>query len=102
MRVSPDVQARLEKLQGLRGATSLSEAATDAMLAGLEGLEGDAYSADNKRLINQRLRAKVEGAIDAVEALEGVANELSLMAGRDGSVEEIRGIAARFKTWLSE
>lgn len=100
LRVSADVQLRLEKLQQLRGATSLSEAATDAMLAGLEEIEETAYSSENKRLVNERLRAKRDGAIDAVEALEGIAE--CLMRGEGCSVEEVRGIAARFRAWLRE
>jgi hypothetical protein len=100
MRIAPDVQDRLEKLQQLRGATSLSEAATDAMVAGLEELEEMAYSSGNKRLINERLRAKRDGAIDAVEALEGMA--ACLERGEGCSVEEMRGIAAKFRAWLRE
>jgi len=100
MRIAPDVQDRLEKLQQLRGATSLSEAATDAMVAGLEELEEMAYSSGNKRLINERLKAKRDGAIDAVEALEGVADDLDL--GNEVSAEEVRGIAAKFRAWLRE
>jgi hypothetical protein len=68
------------------------------MLARLESLEGDAYSADNKRLINQRLRAKVEGAIDAVVRLEDFARGVDL----EYNASELFEIAATLKTWLSE
>ena len=100
MRIAPDVQDRLEKLRELRGATSLSEAATDAMVAGLEELEEMAYSSGNKRLIYERLRAKRDGAIEAVEELEGMADWLE--RGDGCSVEELRGIAAKFRAWLRE
>jgi uncharacterized protein YfkK (UPF0435 family) len=100
LRVSPDVQARLERLQELRGATSLSEAATDAMLAGLENIEELAYSSENKRLVNQRLRAKQSGAIEAVQKLKDIAQELDL--GNEVSPSEVRAIAESFKAWLRE
>ena len=98
MRVSPDVQSRLEQLQQLRGATSLSEAATDAMLAGLEDIEEAAYSSENKRLVNERLRAKRDGAIDAVVKLEDFARGVEL----EYNASELWEIAAKFKTWLRE
>jgi len=100
MRVSPDVQQRLEKLQQLRGATSLSEAATDAMVAGLEDIEEAAYSSENKRLVNERLRAKRDGAVEAVAKLEAIADGLEDDSGY--SAEDIREIAAQFRTWLRE
>lgn len=97
LRVSPDVRLRLGHLQELRGSTSLSEAATDALIEGLIRLEDEAFSAKNKRLINQRLRAKLGGAIEAVNTLEELAPTLGPIAG--ATVTEA---VALLRTWLSE
>jgi len=100
MRVSPDVQSRLEQLQQLRGATSLSEAATDAMLAGLEDIEEAAYSSENKRLVNERLRAKRDGAIEAAARLQEISQEMERL--EEVAPSEISEIAAKFRAWLRE
>jgi hypothetical protein len=105
MRIAPDVQDRLEKLQQLRGATSLSEAATDAMVAGLEELEEAAYSSGNQRFINERLKAKRDGAVEAVIRLEALARAIeSLDVGGMDNVDasEAWDIAAKFRAWLKE
>lgn len=97
LRVSPDVRLRLGHLQELRGSTSLSEAATDALIEGLIRLEDEAFSAENKRLINQRLRAKVGGAMEAVASLEELTPTLD-PTDRATVAEAV----ALLRTWLSE
>lgn len=100
LRVSPDVRLRLGNLQELRGSTTLSEAATDALLEGLIRLEDEAFSAENKRLINQRLRAKLAGAIEAVTSLEELIPTLGTFAPIAGAT--VAEAVALLRTWLSE
>jgi len=97
LRVSPEVRLRLGHLQELRGSTSLSEAATDALIEGLIRLEDEAFSAENKRLINQRLRAKLAGAIEAVTTLEDLTPTLD---STDRAT--VAQAVALLRTWLSE
>jgi hypothetical protein len=100
MRVSPTLINRFNQLRAIRGCTNLSETVTDAMISGLELLEESAYESDNQRLDHERLRAKRDGAIEAVEALEHGID--SLVRGDGISIEDMRGIAAKFRAWLRE
>jgi uncharacterized membrane protein YccC len=97
LRVSPEVRSRLGHLQELRGSTSLSEAATDALIEGLISLEDKAFSAENKRLINQRLKAKLAGAIEAVATLEDLAPTLD-----PTDRATVAQAVALLRAWLSE
>ena len=60
---------------------------------------------DNKRLINERLRAKRDGAIEAVIRLEDLARAIESLdvGGMDNvNASEVWEITAKLKTWLSE
>lgn len=65
----------------------------------------DDLSYENKQFVNERLRAKLSGAIEAVEKLEQLARLIEAIdvGGMDEvNPSEVWEIAAKFKTWLSE
>lgn len=97
IRISPELRLRLQALQAARCATSLSEAATDALVEGLIGLEEKSYSSENKRLINERLKAKLAGAIEAVTTLEDLAPTLD-----PADRATVAQVVALLRAWLSE
>ena len=98
----PSLWESCEKLAAVNGE-KLSEFYRRIMTLGISA-EKERRTADmdyqNKEFINERLKAKVEGAVEALEALEGVASDLDI--GMGGSTEELLGIAARFRAWLRE
>lgn len=65
-----------------------------------KGRRTDDLSYENKALVNERLRAKVSGAIEAVIRLEELAREVERV--EEVNASEVWAIAAKLKTWLSE